>query len=167
MNDGAGWGLAGTKRLHEAVPDPITHVHMPTCRSCWAALDYSKCAFPWQHGVPVPWPCRGHSMGGRAQSTVLFLCSPPACSPFFSERNTTVALRYLILGFFNLSYFMFCLLKAQDTRSFFICFCFLDAGSHLPGAPSILPRHGRTTVPKPRGMNKTYPRCLIDMGTWA
>lgn len=167
MNDGAGWGLAGTKRLHEAVPDPITHVHMPTCRSCWAALDYSKCAFPWQHGVPVPWPCRGHSMGGRAQSTVLFLCSPPACSPFFSERNTTVALRYLILGFFNLSYFMFCLLKARDTRSFFICFCFSDAGSHLPGAPSILPRHGRTAVPKPRGMNKTYPRCLTDMGSWA
>lgn len=152
MSDGAGWSPAGTtKAVRGTVADPVTH----TCTRPHAEAAGLHRIIPnvRSHGSTAflyPGHAGGTSTGGRAPSAVLFLCSPPSCSAFFSERHATATLRYLILGFLILSYF--CVLSSKSSgykKLFYLLFVFLDAGSHLPGALSIPPRHGKTMFPTP------------------
>lgn len=69
----AGWpGWKDRGSLRHSHRSCHTHVHTPTCRSCRAVLDYSKCAFPWQHRLLFPGHAGGTGRGGQAQPTVCF-----------------------------------------------------------------------------------------------
>lgn len=166
-NDGGGRGRAGRTGSLRHSRDPGTHVHTPTARSCWAALGYSQCVFPWQRGFPFLWPCRGYQQGRAAQPAVL--CSPPSCSACFLAQNVTAPLPYLMLGFLILSHVGILSSESERYEELFqFGFCFSDTASHLPGAIRVLPSHGRAMFPKPKSSwhhvkrNKTHPRLLAQ-----